>query len=142
MFVAVHALQGGDTRRIHPVEPWSLPRQRFVGRVARAYGSWGSKACVAAAHHCRADWFDGMVASEVRIDPRGARLAWVERLGPAEGEHDGPLDFHTHVLVTCDRAAGGTATRCRERAFGNYDGPEGKETLEVLDAALAPPGRE
>lgn len=140
--VSVFVPWTGARARLHPVPPWSLPRQRFVDRVKRAYSSWGLKACIEAQHHCNAERFDGAVVSEVRADPRGDRVAWVERLGPPAGSPRGPVDFHTHVLVTCDRPALGTGGRCRERAFGGYDGPDGKATLEALDSVVTAPTRD
>ena len=95
------------------------------------------KACIAANHHCNAEQFDGTLLSPVRADARGRRLAWIQRLGPPDGERNGPVDFNTLVLVTCDRETGRVGGLCRERAFGSYDGPDGTDTVEALNQGLA-----
>jgi hypothetical protein len=141
VLVSTCLLSTAAVEPLHPIPPWSAPRARFVERVKRAYSSWGMKNCIEAGHHCNAEQFDGAIASDVRVGPRGRDVAWVERLGPAEGAASGPVDFRTHVLVTCDTGASSSVGRCRERAFGSYDGPDGKATFEVLSTAFAAPGR-
>ena len=126
-----------EVRRLHPLQPWSSPRRHFVDRVKRAYEGWGATRCAAAGHHCNPEHFEGAILSAVRADARGTRLAWIQRLGPAEGERDGPVDFRAIVLVTCDREVARLGGRCRERAFGSYDGPDGTDTTEALNQALA-----
>jgi hypothetical protein len=135
--VSTYALASGETRRLHPTPPWGRPRQHFVDQVKRAYASWGMKACIAANHHCNAEQFDGALLSAVRADARGRRLAWIQRLGPPDGARNGPVDFNATVLVTCDRETGQVGGRCRERAFGSYDGPDGTKTVEALNKGLA-----
>ena len=46
--------------------------------------------CIEAGHHCNAEQFDGAIVSDVRVGPRGSDVAWVERLGPAEGASTAP----------------------------------------------------
>jgi hypothetical protein len=140
VLVSTCLLTTGAVEPLHPFPPWSAPRTRFVERVKRAYSSWGMKNCIQAGHHCNAEQSDGAVVSDVRVGPRGRDVAWVERLGPAEGASSGPVDFRIHVLVICDTGAG-VGVRCRERAFGSYDGPDGKETLDVLAGAFVGSGR-
>jgi hypothetical protein len=136
VFVALFE-PGADTiSRIHPLEPWSAPRARFVDRVRRKYSAMNRTECDAAGHHCDPRLFDGAIVSEVRVDPYGTRAVWVERLGPGDGAR-GPVDFHVYVVVACDRAARASTATCRERAFGTYDGPDGKVTQDVLDSTVA-----
>lgn len=135
--VALYRAGADAPEALHPRDPFSPPRQRFVERVKKAYASWGTKACGQTRHGCDPSVFDGEIVSEVRTDPHDLRLAWVERLGPSESVPDGPIGFRTYVLVTCERV--GAKGRCSERAFGGFDGPEGKTTNDVLDSAFRGP---
>jgi hypothetical protein len=128
------------TGRLHPVPPWSPAREAYVDRVKRAYAGWKLKNCIAAGHHCNAEQFDAEIVSDVRFNGRGTRLAWIMRFGPPPGAGNGPVDFHVHVLVACDRDPRSTTGTCRERAFGSFDGPDGRETTALLESALARPG--
>jgi hypothetical protein len=136
VLVSTCALSTGEMRRLHPLPPASAPRKRFVDRVQRAYASWRMRGCLEAGHHCNAERFDGAIVSDVRVESRGGRVAWVERLGPPDGMANGPIDFRIHVLVTCALGTAGLAGQCVERAFTTYDGPDGKTTMEVLDSAF------
>lgn len=127
----------GESTRIYPTRPWSRPRQIHIERVQRALSSWKMANCLAAGHPCDAEQFDADIASDVRTNGRGDRLAWITRFGPAESETEGPVTFRSYVLVACFRGVASGATRCEERSFGGYDGPDGRNTLGALESAFA-----
>lgn len=131
-------LPGRQSReRIYPPDaPPGPTRQHHVERVRRAYANWGLQRCLAASHPCNAEQFDAFVVSGVRADARGRRFGWVTRFGPAEADRTAPVTFHAFVLVSCDRPEGAAGATCRERPFGQYDGPEGPNTLAALAASL------
>lgn len=123
--------------RIYPPgPPASSTRQGYADRVRRGFANWGLQRCLAAGHPCNADLFDAFVVSGVRADARGRRFSWITRFGPAEHDTAGPVDIRAYVLVACDRIEETGGAVCRERAFGQYDGPEGPNTLGALAVAL------
>lgn len=135
--VSLYVPGSRNRERIYPAKaPPGATRLHHVERVRRAYASWGLQRCLAAGHPCNAEQFDAFVVSGVRADARGHRFGWVTRFGPAEPDKGNPVTFRAFVLVSCDRPEGGASATCRERPFGQYDGPDGPNTLAALAAAL------
>lgn len=123
--------------RIYPPDaPPATTRQHFADRARRVFAGWGLQKCLALGHPCNAEQFDAFVVSEVRADGRGHRFGWIVRFGPAEGDTGGPAGYTAYVVVACDRPEGMSAATCRERPFGQYDGPDGPNTQAALAVAL------
>lgn len=133
--VSIYVPPAGSVQRVYPLpsQPGNT-RSTFIERVRKAYGAWGRQRCAAAGHPCDPTQFDAAIVSEVRATVRGDRFAWVTRFGAAEGESEGPVTFRAYVMVVCDRGASGS--RCRDYAFGEYDGPDGPTTQAALTASL------